>query len=188
MGSVLTTEEFAELFRSARCSARHMENRDRYDVPGEREELRRFLDGDWTESDERHERTGWERTVRGLVDQGRRFERVRIVPEPLTDYLRFELFGCRLNVEFGEDVRYLDRAEAVRLDLPDHDFWVFDSTTLVLLRFTADDRPLTHEIVTDPELVVRHESWMDVAMSHAIPYVDYLAQDPTRETAPVGWV
>lgn len=185
MGSVLTPEEFAGLFCNIRRSARHMENRDRYDVPGEREEFRRFLDGDWTERDERRERSGWEAIVRGVVDRGGRFERVRVVPEPLTDYLRFELFGCRLNVEFGEDVRYLDRTEAVRLDLPDHDFWVFDSSTLVLLRFTADDRPLAHEVITDPELVERHEAVLDLAIANATAYADYLAQDPARETPPV---
>lgn len=181
MGSVLNREEFAALFHSARSSARHLENRDRYDVPAEREGLRRFLVGDWTEDDERRGRTEWERVVRGVVDRGGRFERVRVVPEHLTDYLRFELFGCRLNVEVGEDVRYLARTDAARLDLPDHDFWVFDASTLVLMRFTADDRPLHHEIVTDPELVARHEGWMDLAMAHATPYQDYLAQDPSRE-------
>lgn len=185
MSAILTAEKFAELFRNVRFSARHMENRDRYDVPGEHDEFRRFLAGDWTENDERRERSGWERTVRGMIERGGRVERVRVVPEPLTDYLRFELFGCRLNVEFGEDVRYLARTDAVRFDLPDHDFWVFDAATLVLLRFTADDRPLAHEVVTDPELVARHERWMDIAMTRATPYANYLAQDPTRERPPV---
>ncbi len=186
MGSVLSRAEFGELFRTARHTARRLENRERYDVPQEREGLRRFLAGQWIEADERVLLADWERTVRGLTERGGRFERVRVVPEPLTGYLRFELFGCRLNVEFGEDIRYLHQKAAGRLDLPDHDFWVFDSRLLVLMRWTPDDRRLDHELVTDPELVARHERWIDVAMAHATPYVEYLAEDPTRELPPAG--
>ncbi|MDQ3762303.1 MAG: hypothetical protein M3460_11630 [Actinomycetota bacterium] len=31
------------------------------------------------------------------------------------------------------------------------------------------------------QLVARHEAWIDLAMQHATPYAEYLAQDPTRE-------
>ena len=47
---------------------------------------------------------------------------------------------------------------------------------------------LDHELVTDPELVARHERWIDLAMAHATPYVEYLAQDPTRELPRTGVV
>lgn len=71
------------------------------------------------------------------------------------------------------------------LDLPDHDFWVFDSTQLVLMRFTADDRSLGHDLVTDPVSIARHEAWIDLAMSHATPWQDYLAEDRTRAEPPI---
>ena len=77
-------------------------------------------------------------------------ERVRVVPEPLTPYLRYEVRGNRGNAEGGEDIRYLLQARAYELDLPDHDFWVFDSEILVLMRFTGDDRPLPHEVGRRP--------------------------------------
>ncbi len=186
MGSVLSRAEFYELFETARHTARRLESRERYDAPEERDALQRFLAGQWTETDSRRDRPEWERIVRGLTERGGRFERVRVVPEPLTDYLRFELFGCRLNVEWGEDIRYLHQEAAARLDLPDHDFWVFDSRLLVLMRWTQDDRPLDHELVTDPELVARHERWIDLAMAHATLYVEYLAEDPTRELPRTG--
>ena len=38
-------------------------------------------------------------------------QRVHVVSEPLTDYLRFEITGYRLNVEAGEDVRILPRRQ-----------------------------------------------------------------------------
>src|SRR5262249_46981273 len=81
---------------------------------------------------------------------GRRYQRVRIVPEPLTDYLRYALRGTRQTVEAGEDIRYLPQARANELDLPDHDYWLFDDTRLALLHFTADDRPLGATLSTEP--------------------------------------
>jgi hypothetical protein len=74
---------------------------------------------------------------------------------------------------------------ANELDLPDHDFWVFDSTTLLLFRWTADDRWLAPDVITDPELVARHEAWIDLAMARATRYRDYIAEDPTREVPPI---
>jgi hypothetical protein len=120
------------------------------------------------------------------VAAGKRFERVRVVPEPLTDYLRFELWLAQFNAGAGEDVRYLSREEANVRDLPAHDFWLLDSERLALPYFTADDRLLGAELVTDPVIVRRHERWLDQAQAVATPYRDYLAADPTRRLPPNG--
>ncbi|MQA13793.1 MAG: hypothetical protein GEV09_06340 [Pseudonocardiaceae bacterium] len=188
MGSVLSDEEFGALFDTVRHSARRLENRNRYEVPSERAREQLFLAGRLTEEHTRSDRVEWERTVHDAVARGVRFERVRVVPGQLMGYQRFLLYQARFNVEYGEDVRYLLRDRACDLDLPDHDFWVFDSTTLLLMPFSADDRLLGCEVVTDPELVTRHEQWIDLAMTHATPYRAYLAEDPARESPPVGAV
>jgi hypothetical protein len=186
MAAVITDEEFGELFHRAHRSARRLETRDRYDVVSEHERERLFQAGRLTDTRTRADRIEWEQTVREGVSRGVRFERVRVVPDSVTDYHRFLLHQARFNVEYGEDVRYLRRARADALDLPDWDFWVFDSTTLLLMPFTADDRLLDCEIVTDPELVARHEAWIDLAMAHASLYAEYLAEDPARATPPPG--
>lgn len=186
MGSVLSLQEFYELFKQYRRSARRLENRESYDVPSERKWIARFLAGQPRDPEYEVMKRSWIGTVRAGIERGARMERVRVVPGSLTPYLRYEVRGNRGNAEAGEDIRYLPRARAHELDLPDHDFWVFDTEILVLMRFTGDDRPLPHEVVTDPELIARHEAWIDLAMQHATPYAEYLAQDPTREDPPPG--
>ncbi len=101
--------------------------------------------------------------------------------EPLAEYVRYALRGTRQTVEAGEDVRYLPRARANELDLPDHDFWLFDDARLALLHFTADDRPLGAALVTEPDMVEQHRAWLELAAEHTIPYAEFLAQDPSRE-------
>ncbi|MFJ6438670.1 DUF6879 family protein, partial [Streptomyces sp. NPDC091416] len=83
----------------------------------------------------------WNVNVRAKAEQGARFSRVRIVDDPPTDGQRFLMATAAGNVEAGEDIRVLPRAEAVRLGLPDFDLWLFDSRTLV--RMHIDDTDTT---------------------------------------------
>ena len=50
--------------------------------------------------------------------------RVRVVSEPLSDYLRWEHACTDVNISAGEDVRWLPRTKAAGLLLPGADCWV----------------------------------------------------------------
>lgn len=90
---------------------------------------------------------------------------------------------CEFFTQYRRSARRLENRESY--DVPAERQWIAREI-LVLMRFTGDDRPLPHEVVTDPELVARHEAWIDLAMQHATPYHEYLAQDPSREDPPPG--
>ncbi|MGR6922531.1 DUF6879 family protein [[Actinomadura] parvosata] len=167
---LLSPAEFGELWETFQHTAFKLEVRDRYDVPSEHESLRRFLAG---EPDPERENRPWLAKMKAATSAGKRIERVRVVTEPHSDYVRFLLAGTPLNLAAGEDIRYLPRPRAGELGLPDHDFALFDSATLVLLNFDADDRPLQHELVTDPAIVLRHCQWRDAAWHHAVPFERY---------------
>jgi hypothetical protein len=169
------------LFHQVERSARRLETRDRYDMPSEHDLMNRWRAGAVTVAEGADWYSDWTELVQSAVAVGKRFERVRVIPEPLTDYLRFELWLGQFNTGAGEDLRYLPRDQANGLDLPAHDFWLLDGEGLALLYFTADDRLLGAQLVTDPVVVARHASWLDRAHEAATPYRDYLAADPTRE-------
>lgn len=139
-----------------------------------------FLAG---ELDPDKQRTGWWLpNVRAATSVGRRFERVRVVSTPPTDYSRYGLFTSRDNIAAGEDIRYLARTEAQQLGLPNHDYWLFDSRKLARLHFDdSDDRLLTVEIIEDDhEQIVQHNYWRDVAWHHATRRGDFVAQHAIR--------
>jgi hypothetical protein len=75
-------------------------------------------------------------------------------------------------VAAGEDIRYLDREFAS--GLPDHDYWLFDSTRLYVLRFDENDDLVGAEPVEDPATVLRHCYWRDAAWHYARPYAGYV--------------
>lgn len=171
---LLTGEDFARLFTGFDHTAFRLEIRDRYNMPDEREDFELFLAGRPKPLEvEAEERRDWLDMVRDAVAAGKRFERVRVVTEPHSDYIRFEMAGTGLNVDAGEDIRYLPRHLAAGRDLPDHDFWLFDSLRVAYLHFDAGDRLLGAEIITDPEVVARHCHWRDVAWHGAVPHDEY---------------
>lgn len=180
----LTPDQFIARFDTYERSALRLESRNHTAVPAERAELQAFLSGELSEV-RNWEHDDWTRMVTRQVSAGRPMRRVRVMDDPLTVYNRFMIYCGHRGVSLGEDVRYLVRADANALDLPDHDFWVLDSARLIELRFTADGRPLRHDLITDPDVVARHEEWIHRALAAAMPSTDYVGEDPTRAWPPI---
>src|SRR5206468_3635150 len=130
--ALLTGEAFGRLFAvdSFARSAFRLESRDRYNIPAEQQALRRFAAG---EPDPERAARPWLAQMRAVTAAGRRVERVRVISDPPSDYARWLMAGTALNVGAGEDIRYLPRSEAIRLQLPDRDFWIFDGDRLALM-------------------------------------------------------
>jgi hypothetical protein len=118
----------------------------------------------------------WHTRVRAQTAEGRRYERVRLVDTPPTIGQRFLLATAVGNVEAGEDIRNLTRDEAVRLGLPDVDFWLFDSRTLVTFAFDDEGTTLGVRVTEEPNAVVRACQARDAAWHHAVPTATFQAQ------------
>lgn len=170
MTRFLDEEQLWSWFEEFEDTAYRLELRDRYAVDEEREPVRRFLAGE--PADDSWFMDFFE-AVRRWRAAGKRVERVRVVTEPLGDYARFLLDLARLNTAAGEDIRYLPREVATGLELPDHDYWVFDSARVAVLRFDAGDRLVGVEAVTAPEVVAEHCGAWDRAWRRAIRWADF---------------
>lgn len=120
--------------------------------------------------------------IRDATGAGKVFQRVHVVEEPLTDYLRYEIgWSYAPNVAAGEDIRILPTKPGNRLALPDHDYWHFDSRDLWIMEYDEIGRFLFAELVTDAAAIVGHNYWRDAALHHAIPYIDYVRRaEPVR--------
>lgn len=170
MTDVLTPEEFADLFTSFAHTAFRLETRDFYNDDSEHEPFRRFLAGEPADDTWMADFCA---DVRGWVAEGKRIERVRVVTVPHSDYVRWSLTVARLNVQAGEDIRYLPRTRARDLGLPDEDYWLFDSRRAAVLRFDDTDRLLGAELIEDPAEVVKRCHWRDVAWHYATEWGRY---------------
>lgn len=133
--------------------------------------MRKFLAG---EPDDLEWSNSWLERVRTARTEGRTFSRVRVVTVPLTDYSRFGLWASQFTVEAGEDIRYVRRDQAV--GLPDHDYWMFDSRTVVRMHFDGQSAFLGGELVEDPTGIVQHNYWRDAAWHKAVRRDEFAAE------------
>lgn len=147
--------------------------RDRYDAVYENESLRKFLA---QEKDDLPWMQEWLTMIHDATSKGRRFTRVRVVSLPITDYSRFGVWCAQFTNGAGEDIRYLSRDRADVEQLPNHDYWLFDSRKLVRMHFDDADAFLGGEVIEDANEVVRHNYWRDAARHHAIRRDDFATE------------
>ena len=169
MSTLVSDQDFRNFVRGYQHTAFRLERQEQYSDPTEDEHFNRFKAGGGVYS----WRDEWVPMMRRRTADGQRMTRVRIVTEPHDDYTRFLIELARIHVPAGEDIRYLARDRAKDLDLPEHDFWLIDSTRVGILRFRDDASLVGAEVFDDPAVVVRHCYYRDVAWHHAIPYAEY---------------
>ena len=116
----------------------------------------------------------WLSMIRAATAEGRRFSRVRVVSMPLTDYSRFGVFCSQYTNAAGEEIRYLTRDQAY--DLPDYDYWLFDSRLLVKMHFDTEENFLGGEVIKDPAVIVQHGYWRDAAWHSAVRRDDFASE------------
>ncbi|MEU2584503.1 DUF6879 family protein [Streptomyces avermitilis] len=115
----------------------------------------------------------WRRNVAEQTAHGKRFGRVRVVDQPLTEGQEFLLARAPSNVAAGDEVRYLPRTDADRLGLPDFDFWLIDSRTLLRFVFDENDTTLGVTVSQEPADVLAACQARDAAWHYAIRTADF---------------
>lgn len=169
---IIDLDAFNDLFENFEHTAWRLETRRRFASDEATENYAQFVAGEPVQWDYSHP---WCTNVRTQTEQGKRFERVRIVDNPPTPGQLFLLNNAKRNCDVGEDIRNLWREEANRLRLPSEDFWIFDSRLVALLNFDDDDNLLDVELITEPVQVNRYAQVRDAAWHYAVRYEKFAA-------------
>jgi hypothetical protein len=167
----LSYEDFKAL-ALARTRAFHLEQRDAYNVESEDEPFRRWLQG---EPDDYAWHADWLGFVRRATTAGVEVQRVRLASVPHGDYTRWGLDVAPLNIEAGEDIRYLPRHLADDIELPAEDFWLLDDDVLVLSVFSPDGRTGGFAVPSSSGLLRQCIAVRDQTWKRAVPYSEYVA-------------
>lgn len=164
---------FADLLAGAKTSAVHLELRDQYmeDDP----DLHAWRAGHRIDpADKATWWRDWLQLPADAVARGVAMRRLRVVSEPVSDYIHYEYDGTFTNIAVGEDVRWLPRDRTLGLLLPTVDFWVFDSTTAIVNHIAGDGSwGDGEELRTDPDLVATFVDAFEKAWQRSIPHADY---------------
>ncbi len=163
-------DEFAALLRSVRRSSWRWECQGEYavDLP----EVERWLVGE--RAVETDDDRAWLAHLARLRADGIPFQRVRVYPDPINDYLAWMRQAVGPNVAAGEDVRWLPEETARDLGLPSYDFYLLDDERVAVLQFT-DEKELAGVVVDDaPAVLAEHQAWRDTAWPIATPHAEYV--------------
>ncbi len=153
--------------------ALHLEMRDRY-AAADHDRFQRWLAGEPVApvAEERWWQP-WREMMRRHRAAGRTLRRLRVVSEPVTDYIRFEWRDAHELVKAGEDVRWLPRQRATALLLPGNDLWSFDGETVVFTYLSGEGTVQGYELTRDPALVAQCGTVFEAAWRAAIPHGEY---------------
>jgi hypothetical protein len=168
----ITFQNFQDLFRASR-RAFHLELRDDYRVEDEEVHFRKWLKGD---PDDFGWRTEWLSFIRTVTAGGVVVERARVVTEPHTDYVRWELALDPQNIGAGENIRYLSRCNVKDIVFPVEDCWLFDDERLVLSLFKPEGGSGGFSREHDPGMIRQYRVVRDQVWSRAVSYAEYVAQ------------
>ncbi|WP_209648103.1 DUF6879 family protein [Kibdelosporangium banguiense] len=138
----------------------------------DRAALERWLRGEPEVEDEADR--AWVTYIRTLTQAGIPFERVRMQPEPPTDYIRWMLDTTTRNIEAGEDIRWITESRARELGMPTYDFYLFDDSRLAILHFDADALLTGVEVIDDGDVVDQHRQLRDRVWPHAVLHSEYV--------------
>jgi hypothetical protein len=169
-----TAQQRDILFDLFERDAFHLELRDSYHVASEDESYRRWRHGE--PPDPSDDDRPWLRRIRAIASSGRSVRRVRVISEPLSEYIRYEHYGTTQNLAAGEDIRWLPRLlvpEHVVFPLDGADWWLFDDCLIAIGRFDERGLPLGSEVSTDPLLVGQCVFARDRLWQAAIPHDRY---------------
>lgn len=123
--------------------------------------------------------------IRQLVCEGKRIIRVRVIPETLTEYLKFEIkTGYLPQLNAGAEIYLISREKYKQLLEPDFnpdDFFVFDNHTIVELIYDDNGSFLREEIVKDIETKKKYLALKRNLIKQGTPLEEYLKNNPIHQ-------
>ncbi|MGW6257031.1 DUF6879 family protein [Streptomyces sp. NPDC055085] len=170
-GELIPFKEIAHFFETFEHTAWRLETRGGYATDRTSEAWARWKVGQDVAHDPPN---AWRRNVARQTGLGKRFGRVRVVDDPLTEGQAFLLARAPSNVAVGDEVRYLPRSDADRIGLPPLDFWLIDSRTLLTLVFDDADTTLGVTITEEPAEVLAACQARDAAWHFAFRTADFV--------------
>ncbi|MET7507839.1 DUF6879 family protein [Streptomyces albidoflavus] len=151
-----------------------METRDVYGVPEEDGDFGAFLAG---ERYDLADRGSWwndfHSTIADAVGRGVSVRRMRVVSEPVTDYIRFEYACTPQNIAAGEEVRWLTRRNARGLLLPASDLWIFDERLVRYSIFSGGGAFVEDLLDDDPATVKSYADACELIWKRATPHDEF---------------
>lgn len=118
----------------------------------------------------------WQARIRNTTQAGKTVRRVRVISEPISNYIKWEHSNTVLNLEVGEEIRWLPRhllPGEIVFPANGNDWRIFDDRLVAVGHFRDDGSVRGHEIITDRAVVADCIRVRDQLWTIAIPHSKY---------------
>lgn len=171
-----TPDPILAMLASAKRTADHFEGRDAWALTTDkhRASFEEFMRTGHADTDPDGEFwSGWTPVVRDAVARGVQVRRLRLVSEPVTDYIRWEHALTPANIAAGEQVRWLPRRLCMDLAIVPVDYWVVDAAAVRFSLFSGDGVSVGREVRTDADTATFVADAFASAWERGIPHDQY---------------
>lgn len=169
--------DFDRAWETAKKEIFRLQLLDTYRVPGEEEEFERYLKGERVIPSKDFE--DWKKQIAESKNKGVRVVNLLVVDEPPSNYIRFSIDTYLMETEkSGQETLIVKREDASPFTKSAIDFWMFDSMTVVPMKYDRVGHFLgTGKTVTEGPELKEYAKLRDALMDRAISLGKFIKQD-----------
>ncbi len=168
-------DNWAENFKTFKKNAFRLESLPQYLVKEEKDSFAAFLKGE-AYSEPNCDHLSWLKTIESAISRNAHFSRIHIVPEILTDYLRFEIQCYKINAQSGDDIRFI-----YQKDVPEKwlsfstkfDFWLFDDELLFEILYSKNGEYIEAKQINNQKKIKKCIQCREEFMALGISLADF---------------
>jgi len=163
--------DIPQMFRASRQKIIRLEQQPSYKSDFTDAHYERWLNGDPAPPTENPGFSSWLRLVQEVTANGVDINRVRIHGNPPSEPQKWSRWKGRWNTAAGDKIHYLDQDLARELEIiptvGPHDWWIFDKSLLLVLKFDSNGALVDHEQSVDITRIQLLLEWWQVAFDNS---------------------
>lgn len=169
---------FDKNWRSAKKDIFRLEGRAEYRIPGEQASFADWKKGefDMAKNDQWQK---WIGLLKSTTGKGIVIKRVRVAPNPLPDYIKFEIdLWQKYSAKNGEEILFIGtneyRAIIAEYGFNTKDFYLFDDEKLLILNYDKSGQTAGEILITDGGMVKRYSDLKNKLLQKAVPLAAFV--------------
>ena len=127
----------------------------------------------------------WFKFLEETKKRGVTMQRVRIVPLPLSDYMKYEIDVWKHSTKHGEQFLFLESDSYKELvkqfNFKPKDFWMFDDKILIIFHYDQRGDFLREEPIQDKQIIKQYADLKKKLLEKAIPMKQFLEKRSTAK-------